>query len=54
MLVQPAAYAERPVRCTSGWAMPLGLTLATPALAGQAWVAWRNQMLRLRKETYPK
>jgi hypothetical protein len=25
-----------------GWAIPLGLTLASPDLAGQAWVALRN------------
>ena len=49
-LVQSAATLSVRSAALPGWAIPLGLTLATPALAGQAWVAWRNQMLHLRKE----
>ena len=33
-----------------GWAIPLGLTLATPDLAGQAGVAGCNPKLHFRKE----
>jgi hypothetical protein len=40
-LVQPFA-ALRPFASLQGWANPLGLTLATPDLAGQAGVALRN------------
>src|SRR6478672_5047037 len=37
-LVQPAATLSVRSAALPGWAIPLGLTLATRALAGQAWV----------------
>jgi hypothetical protein len=42
-LVQPSAIApSRFAALPAGWAIPLGWTLATPDLAGQAGVAIRN------------
>ena len=58
-LVQPFA-ALRPFRFASlryfslqGWANPLGLTLATPDLAGQSGVAVRNFKSQFQKGTNP-